>query len=177
MSLTRKEFLSVASSAAAMILLGGCASVDETADWTKEEALDYTIKHPDGWKMHVSESQNAVDWTSDDGIIMVTGLTPFSESLKSDLVAQTIYSRAESESGTEVGEMKTSDNKNGLEIYRWTREDKFGSGDCLVVFDSHSYGLVITHAFTGKDESAVTKVLNTLAVKSEDGSELAVFES
>lgn len=173
---TRREFLSVSSAAAATILLGGCGSVDETANWTKEEALDFTIKHPDGWKMQVDDGNNSVIWGSDDGIIMAVGKTTFSSSLDSDLVAQTIYSGAASSSNTTVGELEETDNKNGLKVYQCTRQDKTGSGIWASVFEDHSYYCVYTTTFNGKDEAAVTKVLNTLAVKDSDDKELLVFE-
>lgn len=177
MPLTRKDFLASASIATATILLGGCGSVDETANWAKEEALDFAIKHPDGWKMQVDNSNNSVMWSSDDGMIMAVGKTTFSANLDSELVARAIYSGASSNSDATVGELEETDNQNGLKVYQCTRKDKTGSGIWASVFEGNSYYCVFTTTFNGKDDSAVTKVLSTLVVKEEDGSELTVFKS
>lgn len=177
MSLTRKDFLAYTSIAAATILLDGCGSVDETANWTKEEALDFAIKHPDGWKIQVDNGNKSVMWGSDDGIIMAVGKTTFSSDLDSELVAQAIYSGASSNSDTTVGELEETYNQNGLKVYQCTKKDKTGSGIWASVFEGNSYYCVFTTTFNGKDDSTVAKVLSTLVIKEDDGSELTVFES
>ena len=177
MPLSRKVFLASVSIAAATILLDGCGSVDETANWTKEEALDFAIKHPDGWKMQVDNGNNSVTWGSDDGIIMAVGKTTFSANLDSELVARAIYSGVSSNSDATVGELEETDNQNGLKVYQCTTKDKTGSGILASVFEDNSYYCVFTTTFNGKDDSTVTKVLSTLVIKEEDGSELTVFES
>ncbi len=122
--------------------------------------------------MQVDNGNNSVTWGSDDGIIMAVGKTTFSANLDSELVARAIYSGVSSNSDATVGELE-----NGLKVYQCTTKDKTGSGILASVFEDNSYYCVFTTTFNGKDDSTVTKVLSTLVIKEEDGSELTVFES